>query len=254
VIGGINKIIVSITGAINLLVQFGDKLQWLSTLVPGFAGGSKILEGANLSSPLLKGLGAGGGALTNSITVRGGKPDTGLELPTFSGPAAKVKDFQALVRDTTDTVGDLRDTTVEAFTSMADAIARGVSPLQAIADELGDIGKMLLNAGIKALISAAFGSVALPQGLGIAGGALSKFANGGSFTVGGSTSGDRNLVSFMANAGEQVEITPPGQSRGASAVFNVYGSRGDAAAIANAIVETRVPQKITQQQQNKYRR
>ena len=38
------------------------------------------------------------------------------------------------------------------------------------------------------------------------------FADGGSFTVGGVQTGDRNLVTFLANEGERVSVTPKGQA------------------------------------------
>lgn len=52
------------------------------------------------------------------------------------------------------------------------------------------------------------------------------FADGGSFTVGGTQTGDRNLVSLLANAGEKVTVTPKGQSD-RPIVFNYHAAAGE---------------------------
>lgn len=65
-------------------------------------------------------------------------------------------------------------------------------------------------------------------------GSLAGFATGGSFTVGGMSGIDRNLVAFRATAGEMVNVTRPGQDNSSGGSTNVFHNdfRGaDAAAV-----------------------
>ncbi len=64
----------------------------------------------------------------------------------------------------------------------------------------------------------------MPSTVGVMGTAdVPGFATGGSFTVGGASGVDRNLVAFRATRGEQVTVTPAGQSSGHSVTVQIYG-------------------------------
>jgi hypothetical protein len=61
------------------------------------------------------------------------------------------------------------------------------------------------------------------------------FADGGSFTVAGSPSGDKNLVSLLANAGEEVSVTKGGGgARTVNLVYNAAKGESEATARNNA--------------------
>jgi hypothetical protein len=71
-------------------------------------------------------------------------------------------------------------------------------------------------------------------------GKLFGFANGGSFTVGGSGSTDSQLVAFRATPGESVDVRTPGQQSGGQSITVVQhisiDSRSDQATIMQAMV------------------
>lgn len=54
-----------------------------------------------------------------------------------------------------------------------------------------------------------------------------KFAQGGTFTVGGAGGVDSQFVGFMATPGEKVTVSPPGQAAGGSINLNVSGLGGE---------------------------
>jgi hypothetical protein len=130
-----------------------------------------------------------------------------------------------------DAVTDIRNVE-DAFKRMTDTIFREVTKLAS-----QDIAKKIMGGaadngfGFGALMSKIFGGM-----LGGGGGgqftnqalALSGFANGGSFLVGGSGGVDDTPVAFRATRGERVTVTQPGQSPGGVNVVNNFHISGPA--------------------------
>jgi tape measure domain-containing protein len=91
-----------------------------------------------------------------------------------------------------------------------------------------------LMAGLTGLINPMFGlgqstllgTSGFDLGLGAGSTTLTRFATGGSFTVGGHGGTDTSLVRFLATPGEQVSVTRPGQGGDAAPVINVINNSG----------------------------
>lgn len=119
---------------------------------------------------------------------------------------------------------NLRDRLInEVFNNLEDAIARlatgggqagGGSIFGSILGALGGAIGGLFGGG---------GSAAFPANTG----QVTGFAHGGSFTVGGRSGVDRNLVQFAATRGERVTVTPNGGAgTGGGVEVNVYAPPG----------------------------
>lgn len=94
----------------------------------------------------------------------GGTSGTGIKLPPIdaSGVLKSLEPVDLGIQKLTEHVTTLAETmagtVTDAFTGFVDAIMSGVSPLQAFGDELANIGKQLLHAGIQSLIGNLFGA------------------------------------------------------------------------------------------------
>jgi hypothetical protein len=176
--------------------------------------------------------GGGGGASSNAITA-------GLDVIGKS------------LDDVTQKATAFADTAASAFSDFADAVLSGTDPLKAMADELGNIGKMLLDAGIQSLFRNIFTSApgtSFLSGIpGFAAGTMS--APAGLAWVG---ENGPELMNFRG--GESV--MPAAQSAamgGPNISISISGSKNDAAAIARQVSKT-LPDAIAAYNRNPLRR
>jgi hypothetical protein len=123
-------------------------------------------------------------------------------------------------------------------TGIIDAFTKGGNVAGNVLDmllgKLGSFGEQLANSGFNQLLNLGLGALSSAltgsgAGFSYGGGFMDpwagmRFANGGSFTVGGAGGTDSQRVSFMATPGEKVKVTKPGQGDGSAQVnFNFYG-------------------------------
>ena len=191
------------------------------------------------------------------------KPQTKapVVIPPFDtkDAVASLKPLDLGIEATTEKVTTLADSIggplSNAVSGFADAVMNGTNPIEAFADQLGNIGKSLMNAGIQGLASSLLGGISfggLGGGGGWGGGGGYMDFDGGGFTGYGPRSGgfDGKGGRFaLVHPNETILDHTKGQ--GGGMVINNYitGERQDAAAIANALTP-KIRQMIIQYQGN----
>lgn len=158
------------------------------------------------------------------------------EVPPFQTDAA-VKSLEPLdlgIETTTDKVTTLADTIggplSNAISGFADAVLSGTNPLKAFGDQLGNIGKSLMNAGIQGLVNSLLGGITGGMGGGAFAGSAFRFGgpsfDGGGYTGMGSRAGGIDgKGGFLAtlHPNETVLDHSKGQGGGTgSMTFNFY--------------------------------
>jgi len=129
--------------------------------------------------------------------------------------------------------GEVRSTVASVFddigNTMIDFIVDGKNGF-------ADLTKSIEKAILKLLLLQGIQGITGGSGASSAGGALATklfgFAEGGSFTVGGSGGTDTQPVAFMATPGEQVTVTPAGQANGPGGAARQSGG-GDVYVVAD---------------------
>ena len=144
-----------------------------------------------------------------------------------------------------DDVMTIEDAVVNAFKGMEDALVEFVTTgkldFQSLTDSIiADIARIAIQQNITKPLATAVGGLFdntkptenqagttgglggfITKGVNFLKGFLPGFQDGTSFTVGGKGGIDRNLVAFRASKGEQVTVTPRGQSGGINIVMNI---------------------------------
>jgi hypothetical protein len=278
VIGGIDKIIDRLTAAINLLVQFGDKLQWLQTLLPpglnGVTGISKLAQGASLirttnqsGSPDDRGMFGG-----TPITVHGGTTSTDPFTPSnFTTKAAKVakvatKDMSESLDRLTEQWQTLTDVTKSFTSTFISDMKQGKTWVDSLADSFGNLGDQLIQMGtneaIKGLLSALMGGLTnSAAGFSYGAGVFSDPWAGLRGFAGGTMSAPAGLA-WVGETGPELmnfrggeSVMPAGQSAAAAGGNTVnFHITGDNPAEIARQVKRILPDALASAQRNSYRR
>jgi hypothetical protein len=135
-----------------LQAQIDQDIATVQPLIDKIAELQRTMAGPKIGGAFAGGWGAGG--LT--------PPSSGGNTPVFTPPTKALKNWNDEVDGTIklqqELAASIRDDVTSAITGFVDAIASGTDPLKAMADELGNIGKMLLDAGIQSLFRNIFTS------------------------------------------------------------------------------------------------
>ncbi len=117
--------------------------------------------------------------------------------------------------------------TSDAFANWVVNIRDAKSAMASLQSLLMRMLSQLASKGLSGLFTKLFNSFIGSGGGGSGGitaGGTETFAHGGSFTVGGRSGVDNNLVQFRASRGERVDITPAGKSSGSGVVVQIINN------------------------------
>jgi hypothetical protein len=154
----------------------------------------------------------------------------GVDINTVAGEriaslAGKYYDQSTALKATIAQLDDLRSTARDVFGGMIDDLRQGKTWTETLADAFGKLADHLIDLSLNSFVDSLFGAKGSAMGgsgflggIGSLIGGLFGFAEGGSFTVGGSGGTDSQLVAFRASPDERVSIEKPGRSGGGGAV------------------------------------
>jgi len=277
---GVVQAITTVTNAVAGLRDFlDDSKSWTTPYTAAeynnaarsaaMSGSDQYLNKKSAAS-LYAGFGFGKNGQMNVATPATGGGALDIVLPTATKTATKALSaldikMSESAKKALEFTTSLRDGLTNAVTGFTDAILAGTNPLKAFADELGNIGKQLLNAGIQSLIGSLFptsqvfkGSAFTPGGWGSSAfSGMPHFASGTmSAPPGMALVGERGPELVRFGGGEQV--IPNSALGGGQSVVLVQMEPGLVAQIlkqaANQsvqIVRTQAPAAVASAQRNK---
>lgn len=143
-------------------------------------------------------------------------PTKGIDTASLMQPNIAVQKLTEDIKNADDERRKLVEGFVDLGYTLAEAAAQGGNSFAAAGKRMLDsLAEVMIKALATKAIMSALGSGGGGGGEGGAAslilGGLGGFANGGSFTVGGSSGTDQNLVAFRATRGERVTVETPAQ-------------------------------------------
>jgi hypothetical protein len=221
-------IITAVTAVIAVWVLFGDDIKRIAGVVVDYVRRmyegiktwlldkfSAIVDGVRKKVEAVKGFFAG---MYDAVVGNSYVPDMVRQVGEW---------MQKLDGAMVDPARAANDNVAKSFAGMSDSVI----------SSLGSVAKALASGDWKGALQGALGMAGRGNGK-VAGWAnaasevlkmLPGFANGGSFTVGGSSGIDKNIVAIRATRGERVDVTPANQARagGSDGVLVVRVDKSD---------------------------